>query len=89
MDGSRVQALRGWSTAGEFRSKSGTAVDPEELIPGLFLCDPVRFTVVVKDGIVTIAGTPETAPVGRDIVEAARHVEGVVAVRDRLSPVRS
>jgi CBS-domain-containing membrane protein len=61
----------------------------EELILGMFLCDPVRFTVVVKDGIVTISGTPETAPVGRDIVDAARHVEGVVAVRDRLSPVRS
>jgi CBS-domain-containing membrane protein len=57
----------------------------QDLILGVFLCDPERFTVEVKDGIVTIAGTPETAPVGHDIVDAARHVEGVVAVRDRLS----
>jgi CBS domain-containing protein len=48
------------------------------------LCDPARFTVIVTDGIVTLEGTPETAFVGHDIVEEARHVEGVVAVRDRL-----
>jgi CBS domain-containing protein len=55
------------------------------LILDTFLCDPARFTVTVKDGIVTIEGTPETATVGRDIIAAARHAEGVVAVRDRLS----
>lgn len=49
------------------------------------LTDPARFTVTVKDGIVTLEGVPETAAVGRDIVEATRHVEGVVAVRDRLA----
>ena len=57
----------------------------QDLIAGVFLNDPDRFTVVVKDGIVTIDGTPETASAGHDIVDAARHVEGVVAVRDRLS----
>ena len=57
----------------------------QDLITGVFLGDPARFTVVVTDGVVTIEGTPETAPVGRDIIDAARHVEGVVAVRDRLS----
>jgi CBS-domain-containing membrane protein len=49
------------------------------------LTDPARFTVTVKDGIVTIEGTPETAVVGHDIIDASRHVEGVVAVRDRLT----
>jgi len=49
------------------------------------LVDPARFTVTVEDGIVTIEGMPETAAVGRDIIEEARHVEGVVAVRDRLT----
>jgi CBS domain-containing protein len=56
----------------------------QDLILSLFLCDPARFTVTVKDGIVTIEGIPETTLVGRDIIDAARHVEGVVAVRDRL-----
>ncbi len=57
----------------------------EDLILGTFLCDPGRFTVTVKDGIVTIKGTPETSLVGLDIIDAVRHMEGVVAVRDRLS----
>jgi CBS-domain-containing membrane protein len=56
----------------------------QDLILGMFACDPARFTVTVADGIVTIEGAPETDLVGRDIIDAARHVEGVVAVRDRL-----
>jgi CBS-domain-containing membrane protein len=56
----------------------------QDLILGMFACDPARFTVTVADGIVTIEGGPETDLVGRDIIDAARHVEGVVAVRDRL-----
>jgi CBS domain-containing protein len=50
-----------------------------------FACDPGRFRVTVANGIVTIAGTPETSAVGHEIVADARHVEGVVAVRDRLT----
>jgi osmotically-inducible protein OsmY len=62
----------------------------QDLILGTFLCDPDRFTVTVKEGIVTIEGTPETSRVGLDIVDAVRHMEGVVAVRDRLSyPLQS
>jgi CBS domain-containing protein len=57
----------------------------QDLILCTFLCDPGRFTVTVKDGIVTIEGTPETASLGHDIIDAVRHTEGVVAVRDRLS----
>ena len=57
----------------------------QDLILGTFLCDPARFTVTVKDGIVTIEGTPETASIGHDIIDAIRHAEGVVAVRDRLA----
>jgi CBS domain-containing protein len=49
------------------------------------LVDPARFTVTVQDGVVTIEGTPETAMVGRDVIKETRHVDGVVAVRDRLS----
>ena len=49
-----------------------------------FMTDPARFTITVKDGIVTLDGKPETNSVGHDIVDAIRHLEGVVAVRDRL-----
>jgi CBS domain-containing protein len=57
----------------------------QDLIPGALAGDPARFTVTVADGIVTIEGAPQTDPAGRDLIDAARHVEGVVAVRDRLS----
>ena len=50
----------------------------------VFLTDPLRFRVTVKDGVVTVAGEPDTAPVGHEMVNAIRHMEGVVAVRDRL-----
>jgi len=57
----------------------------EGVILDTLLTDPARFTVTVKDGIVTVEGMPETASVGHDMIEEIRHVEGVVAVRDRLS----
>jgi CBS domain-containing protein len=57
----------------------------ENLILNTALCDPDGFTVTVKDGIVTIEGKPETVALGRDIIDTARHVEGVVAVRDALT----
>ena len=47
--------------------------------------DPMTFTVVVKDGVVTIGGVAETTEFGHEIVELTRHVQGVVAVRDRLA----
>jgi CBS domain-containing protein len=57
----------------------------QDLMLGTFVRDPGRFTVTVKDGIVTVAGAPETTQTGLDIIDAVRHMEGVVAVRDRLS----
>jgi CBS domain-containing protein len=57
----------------------------QDLTLGTILRDPARFTVTVTDGIVTIEGTPETAMAGHDIIDAIRHMEGVVTVRDRLS----
>jgi CBS domain-containing protein len=47
--------------------------------------DPAAFTVEVKDGIVTLEGTAETTEFGHEIVQDIRHVQGVVAVRDRLT----
>jgi CBS-domain-containing membrane protein len=57
----------------------------DSVIQGTFRSDPARFTVTVKDGIVTLEGTPETAAAGRDIVDAVKHAEGVVAVCDQLT----
>jgi CBS domain-containing protein len=47
--------------------------------------DAERFDVAVIDGVVTLTGQPRTRTQGKDIVLRARHVQGVVAVRDRLS----
>lgn len=57
----------------------------ESVILDKVFADPGLFTVTVKDGIVTILGNPESTPVGRNIIDTAKHVEGVVAVRDRLT----
>jgi CBS domain-containing protein len=57
----------------------------DEVIPNEFRTDPARFTVTVQDGIVTLEGTPQTTELGHDIVRCTRHVQGVVAVRDRLT----
>ena len=46
--------------------------------------EPSQYSVIVKDGVVILEGTPETIPVGHNIVSRAGHVQGVVAVRDRL-----
>jgi CBS-domain-containing membrane protein len=56
----------------------------EEVLLGGFLADPLVFNVTVKDGIVTLGGRPETNETGHEIVRQIRHVQGVVAVRDRL-----
>jgi CBS domain-containing protein len=78
---SRADALSVYSRPDEDIRREIT----QTVILETILTDPARFTVDVKDGIVTIAGRPETTPVGHDIIRSIRHVEGVVAVRDRLS----
>ncbi len=55
-----------------------------DVILGEFLVDPSAIQVTVVDGIVTLAGRPETSETGHEIVWRVRHVQGVVAVRDRL-----
>ncbi len=50
-----------------------------------FFADPDQFTVTVSSGVVTLEGDPGTMARGRDIVDEAWHVEGVVSVRDRLT----
>jgi len=55
------------------------------VIPVELLEDPHQFAVSVQAGVVTLEGSPETASLGRALVRKVRHVQGVVAVRDRLS----
>jgi len=50
-----------------------------------FLIDPKKYKLTVKDGVVTLSGVPETPELGRDLVQRIWHVQGVVAVRDRLA----
>ena len=38
----------------------------------------------VKDGVVTVEGTLETVSIGHQVLARICHVQGVVAVRDRL-----
>ena len=57
----------------------------DEVILNQFLADPNDFDVTVKEGVVTLAGDPESSEVGHEIVRQAHHVQGVVAVRDRFS----
>jgi CBS domain-containing protein len=57
----------------------------QDVIMDGFFTDPAQLTVTVKDGIVTLEGAPGSVVLGRGIVDQARHVEGVVAVRDRFT----
>ena len=43
-----------------------------------------EYSVNVKDGVVTVEGTLETVSIGHQVFARIRHVQGVVAVRDRL-----
>ena len=53
-----------------------------EVIPRV--SEPSWYSVRVKNGIVTVEGTPETVPGARGVLARIRHVQGVVAVRDHL-----
>jgi CBS domain-containing protein len=57
----------------------------QDVILDGFFTDPARLAVAVKDGIVTLEGAPGSVVLGRGIADQARHVEGVVAVRDRFT----
>jgi len=50
-----------------------------------FGASPRQFAVTVQAGVVTLEGRAETVALGHIIVRKVRHVQGVVAVRDRLS----
>ena len=57
----------------------------DEVLRRDLVVDPRTFDVTVSDGVVTLAGVPDTSEFGHEIVRRVRHVQGVVAVRDRFS----
>lgn len=57
--------------------RTGVLKAEEPAVPG-------AFHIAVADGVVTLTGQPRTWEQGHRIVWSARHVQGVVAVRDRL-----
>lgn len=62
----------------------------QDVIADGFFTDPARFTVTVRNGIVTLEGEPGSAVLGAGIAGQVEHLEGVIAVRDRfVYPARS
>jgi CBS domain-containing protein len=57
----------------------------DKIIVREFRADPALVTVTVTDGVVTLASTPETAIIGHKVAGEVRHMESVVAVRERVS----
>lgn len=56
-----------------------------QVLPDLLSRPADGFDVTVKDGIVTVTGQLRSDHEGQAIADAVRHVQGVVAVRDRLT----
>lgn len=54
-----------------------------DIIADGYFMDPACFKVTVKDGIVTLEDSPGTEAVGYCVAEQVRHMDGVVAVRER------
>jgi CBS domain-containing protein len=57
----------------------------DKIIIGEFRTDPALVAVHVTDGVVTLDSTPKAAIIGHKIAGEVRHMEGVVAVRERVS----
>ena len=57
----------------------------DDIIIGDLALNPDAFEVLVRCGIVTITGRAESKAVVVQLLEAIRHIEAVVDVRDRLS----
>jgi osmotically-inducible protein OsmY len=54
------------------------------VLPDILAREPHGFGATVRDGIVTLTGQVHTDREGRAVLEAVRHIQGVVSVRDRL-----
>lgn len=77
---SRIDVLSVYSRPDEDIRRDVVAIISDMCHP-----EPTQFAVTVKDGVVTMEGHPDSETDGCQIVDKARHVVGVVAVRDHLS----
>jgi CBS domain-containing protein len=57
----------------------------QKVIAGKFALDPAALEVTVRSGIVTVTGQIERGAVAGQLMDVICHVEGVVAVRDRVN----
>ena len=61
----------------------------DEVVKGVLLgefgLDPEMFVVTVRSGVVTVTGSVDERSDALSVLNAIRHLEGVVALRDRLS----
>jgi len=57
----------------------------KDVIVGEFGLDPEMFVVTVRSGVVTVTGSVDRRADALGLMGAIRHLEGVVALRDRLS----
>jgi CBS domain-containing protein len=57
----------------------------EQVIEAEFVLDSLAFEVTVTGGVVTLTGWVHSEPVALGLLAAVRQLDGVVAVRDRLS----
>jgi len=55
------------------------------VVEGEFGLDPEMFVVTVRSGVITVTGSVDKRADALGLLNAIRHLEGVVAVRDRLS----
>ena len=57
----------------------------KRVLPDALVLVPRGLAVEVRDGIVTLSGELSAEREGKAVADAVRHVQGVVAVRDRFS----
>ena len=57
----------------------------QQVLPSILPAAPQALKAAVRDGIVTISGKPQAGELTHAIIDAVRHVQGVVSVRDRFS----
>ena len=84
----RVRKQTNAVTAADLMTKPPVTIGPDEPVTHaarLMYNRRVKRLPVTSDDGTLIEGTPETNRVGHDVIDAVRHMEGVVFVRDRLS----